>query len=105
MLLDVALDGGLQIDDGMKDATLQALSGQGGEEILDGVEPGAGCWREVEDPAGVSLEPGHDLGMLVGTIVVEDDMDHLAGRHLTLDSVEKADELLVTVLLHGEAEM
>ena len=100
MLLDVALDGGLQIDDGMEDAALQALSGQGGEEILDGVEPGSRCRCEMEDPAGMTLEPGHDLGMFVRAIVVEDDMDHLTGRHLAFDGVEKADELLVTVLLH-----
>ena len=104
MLFDVALDGGLQIDDGMKDAALQALSGQGGEEVLDGIEPGARCRREMEDPAGMTLEPGHDFGMFVRAVVVEDDMDHLAGRHLALDGVEKADELLVTVLLHTTAD-
>ena len=104
MLLDVAFDGGLQIDDGMEDAALQSLPGQGGEETLDGIEPRARCRREVEDPARVPLEPGHDLGMLVGAVVVEDDMDHLAGRHLALDGVEKADELLVTVLLHAATD-
>ena len=104
MLVDVSLDGGLQIDDGMEDAALQALSGEGGEEILDGVEPGPRCRREVEDPAGMTFEPGDDLGMFVCAIVVEDDMDHLAGRHLTLDGVEKADELLVPVLLHAPAD-
>ncbi len=41
MLVDIALDGGLQIDDGTKDVALQALSGQCGEEVLDGIEPGA----------------------------------------------------------------
>lgn len=41
MLFDVALDGSLQVDDGMEDAALQALSGQAGEEVFDGVEPGA----------------------------------------------------------------
>jgi hypothetical protein len=58
----------------------------------------------VEDPAGVSLEPGHDLGMLVRSVVVEDDMDHFTGRHLALDGVEKTDEFLVTVFLHAPAD-
>ena len=104
MLLDVALNGGLQIDDGVKYTALQALSGQGGEEVFDGVEPGARCRREMEDPAGMTFEPGHDFRMFVRAVVVEDDMDQLAGRHLTLDGVEKADELLVAVLLHAPAD-
>jgi general secretion pathway protein F/type IV pilus assembly protein PilC len=33
------LDGGLQIDDGMKDAIFQAPAGQLGKEALDGIEP------------------------------------------------------------------
>ena len=41
--------------------------------------------REVEDEAGVAVEPGAHLGMLVGGVVVEDDMDDLAGRDLGLD--------------------
>ena len=32
--------------------------------------------------AGMALEPGADLGVLVGGVVVEDDVDELAGRHL-----------------------
>jgi hypothetical protein len=37
----VAVDGGLKVDDGAEDTASQALSGESGEEILDGVEPGA----------------------------------------------------------------
>lgn len=54
----------------------------------------------MEGPAWVADEPGADLGMLVGGVVVDDGMDELAGRHLRLDGVEEADELLVTVALH-----
>ncbi len=42
VLLDVAVDGGLEIDDGMKHATLEALAGERGEEAFHGVQPGAG---------------------------------------------------------------
>jgi hypothetical protein len=49
----------------------------------------------MEGPARVAGEPGQDLGMLVGGIVVEDGVDHLARRHLALDRVQEADELLV----------
>ena len=58
----------------------------------------------MEDPTRMTLEPGHDLGVLVSTIVVEDGMDHLAGGDITLDGVKKTDELLVTVLFHTASD-
>ena len=39
VLFDKALDGSLQIDDGMKDTVLQPSSGEFCEEALDSVEP------------------------------------------------------------------
>lgn len=54
-----------------------------GEEPLDGVEPRARSWRKVEHEARVAIEPGADhLGVFVGGVVVEDDMDHFARRCL-----------------------
>ena len=38
-LIDVAVDGGLEVDDGSKDAALQSALGEGGEEGLDRVQP------------------------------------------------------------------
>ena len=58
----------------------------------------------MEGEALVPPEPLDDLGMLVGRIVVEHDMDLLAGRHLILDDVQEADELLVGVALHAPAD-
>src|SRR3954470_22529495 len=52
----------------------------------------------------VAGEPGHHLRPLVGGVVVEDDVDDLAGRDRRLDGVEEADELLVPVALHAAAE-
>ena len=83
---------------------LQAAAGQRGEEGLDGVQPGAGGRREVEGPARVPGEPGADLGVLVGGVVVEDGVDQLAGRHRGLDPIEEADELLVPVPRHALAD-
>lgn len=42
--------------------------------------------------------------MFVSGVVVEDDVDRLAGRRLGVDGVEKADELLVAVTLHAAAD-
>src|SRR5450755_3758047 len=44
------------------------------------------------------------LRMLVGRIVVDDGVDRLLRRHLRLDGVEKADELLVPVAVHVASE-
>ena len=103
-LIDVAVDGGLEVDDGSKDAALQSALGEGGEEGLDRVQPGAGGRGEVEGETRVAIEPGDHLGLLVGGVVVEDDMDQLAGRDRGFDGVEEADELLVPVALHAAAE-
>ena len=92
-LLDVAVDGALQVVDGAEDAALQAALGEGGEEALHRVQPGAGRRREVEDEAGMPTEPGDDLRVLVGGVVVEDHMDELADRYRRLDGVQEADEL------------
>ena len=88
-----------EVVDGAEDAPFQALAGELGEEAFHGVEPGAGGRREVERPSRMVGEPGQHLGVLVGGarqrlrerssmewqggggVVVEDGVDHLAGRH------------------------
>ena len=68
MLVEIAVDGGLQIDDGSEDATPESLAGEFGEEAFDGIDPGTGFRGEVEGPARVTLEPGFDLWMLVAGV-------------------------------------
>ena len=58
----------------------------------------------MEHPAGVAGKPLEDLGMLVAAVVVEDHVDHLAGRDRALDGVENAQELLMPVALHATPE-
>src|SRR5215467_12865637 len=47
---------------------------------------------EVKSPARMACQPGQHFRMLVGGVVVEDDVDRLVGGNLALDSVEEADE-------------
>ena len=54
----------------------------------------------MEGPTRVPGQPGADLGLLVGGIIVEDDMDRLVSRHLGLDGIEETDEFLMPVPLH-----
>ena len=94
-LFDEAVDRSLELDDRAEDAALETALGELGEEALDGIEPGAGGRREVGDEARVALQPRLDLRVLVGGVVVEDDVHDLADRHGGLDAVQKPDELLM----------
>ncbi len=58
----------------------------------------------MNGPARVPGEPGFDLGVLVHGVVVENDMDGFALRHLALDGVEEADERLVAMPLPVAAD-
>src|ERR1035438_1590036 len=103
-LCEEAVDSGLEIDDGSEDATFQAPLGQLGEVTLHGVEPGARSRREVEDEAHVPSEPTLHLGMLMGRIIIEDDVNDFPGGNLGFDGVEEADKLLMPVSLHVAAD-
>src|SRR5215467_11615894 len=59
---------------------------------------------EVKSPARMACQPGQHFRMLVGGVVVEDDVDRLVGGNLALDSVEEADEFDVAVALHAAAD-
>jgi len=74
---------------------LETLLGEFGKEALDSVEPGSGCRGEVEDKPPMLFEPCHDVGMFVGGVVVDDDMDRLFPGHSGLDDVQKPNELLM----------
>ena len=78
----------------------QAAFGELGEEGLDRVEPGTRRGCEVKDPPRMANEPLPHFGLLMGAVVVEDDVDQLAGRHGALDGIEEAQELLMPVALH-----
>lgn len=49
----------------------------------------------MESPAQMADEPGFDLGMLVGCVIVDNGVDQLASGDRAFDGVEEADELLV----------
>src|SRR5208282_3447758 len=67
-------------------------------------EPGRRYGRKVERPAGMPRQPLAYLRMLAGCVVVDDRVDFLSRRHLRLDGIEEADELLVPVALHIAAD-
>jgi hypothetical protein len=103
-VVEEAVDVIFEFPQGSEYAALETFFGELGEKALDSVEPGSGCRGEVEDKPPMFFEPLHDVGMLVGGIVVDDDMDRLFLGHSGLDDVEKPDELLMAMALHALAD-
>jgi len=50
VLAEVAIDRGLQVDQRAEDAALQSPAGEGGEEALDRIGPGARGGCEMKRP-------------------------------------------------------
>ena len=87
-----------------KTPRLKSSLRQGGEEALDGVEPGCRGRREVKGPTWIADQPLSHGGVLVGGVVVEDRVDGLSRGDLALDGVQKADEFLMPMTLHIAAD-
>ncbi len=91
VLWQEAVDGGLEDKERVKNAALEATLQQFRGEARDGVEPRTRGRRELKGEALMAVEPGAHLEMLVGGIVVEDDVDCLVGRQLDVDGIEKTE--------------
>jgi hypothetical protein len=77
VLFEEAVDRGLKIGDGSKDAALQSALCEGCEEALDAVERRGGRWREMERQPQMAIEPLADPWMLMSRVVVEDGAPHV----------------------------
>ncbi len=67
------------------------------EPALDLIEPGRVGGREVKMEAGVTRQPSTGLGMLVRSVVIDDEM-HIEPRwNVGVDLLQEAEELLVSV--------
>ena len=101
---DVAGNRAFEVIDRSKDAPFEALASELGEEAFHGIEPGAGGRREMERPSRMLGERGEHLRMFMGGRVVEDGVDHLAGRDGPLDGCDEADELLMPMARRAAAD-
>ena len=78
---EVVLDRGDQVGDAVEDAAADRLVGELAEPALDEVEPRARGRGEVQVEARVLGKPGVDVGVLVGAVVVDDQVQlELAGE-------------------------
>ena len=91
--LDVGSDRPFQLFSGAVDAAADLLFGDGGEEALDQIDPGAGGRGEVNMPSRSRAEPLSDRRRLVGGVVVHDQAHFEFGRDIALDLAQEAQEL------------
>jgi len=86
-----------EVRDAVEDAASDRFVGQFAEPALDEVEPGARGRDEVEVEARVTLEPRVDVGVLVGAVVVDDQVQLAVAGELAVEVAQELEELLVAV--------
>ena len=94
---DEAVDFFYEVGGGLEGAATDGALGDEGEEPFDLVEPGRIGRREMNVPTRAAGEPSSDFGMLVGGVVVDDEMDVELGRHIGLDVAQEGEELLMAM--------
>ena len=103
MILQKLLDRGDQLWHIPKDAATNALVGDFAEPTLHHVHPRTRSRDEVQMEAWMSSEPGFHARVLVGRVVVHDDVQIEFGGGLHIDRVEEANELLMPMARHALA--
>ena len=78
-------------------AAADRLLGDEAEEALDLIQPGAVGGNEVDVPPGAPREPGFHARMLMGAVVVDDQMDVQLFGYSLIDLAQETEELLVPV--------
>src|SRR6266571_5371151 len=96
--LDVAMDGDHQVADPGEGAATDGTVGELTEPDFDEVQPGGAGGHEVKVEARPAGEPAFHLGMAMGAVVVEDQVQVEVLRVLTIEPAQKAPELLVPVV-------
>ena len=74
------------------------------EPALDQIQPGAGSRDEVQMEPWMPFEPGFNSRMLVGAVIVDDEMEIVARGSLGINLVEEADKFLMPVARHAVAD-
>ena len=94
MGIDVGVDSGFQFDGRSMDAAADLVIREQAKKALDLIDPGCRGGREVDVPTRPFGEPvANELG-LVGSSIVDDEMDIEIPRDIGLDGVEKLAKFL-----------
>ena len=101
VLGEVVVDGRLQFGNAFEYTAADGIAGDLGEEAFHLVQPGSRGRREVEMEARVLFQPLLDLSVLVGGVVVDDQMDVELFRRLAVELAQETEEFLMPVALHA----
>ena len=96
-MLDEVVDSGDEVFDAPETAFANRLLGDEAEPTFDLIEPGRVGRSVVDLEAGPLRQPESYLGVFVGGIVVDDQMDIKASRYGLIDAFEKLKKFLMTV--------
>ena len=98
---NIFMNGTDQFGDAAKYAVAQSRRSDVAEESLDHVEPGRRGRDEMNSEPGMLGKPRLDLRMLVGRIVITDQMKRHVWRHLTVDLAQEVEPLDMAVALRA----
>ena len=85
-------------------AATNPLVGDLAKPTLNQVQPGTARGDEVNVKPLVPFRPGFHLGMLMGGVVVHDQVKLAIGRRLLVDQLQELDPLLVAMVRHALAD-
>src|SRR6185437_1546778 len=102
-MIDVLADCGHKLAYVVETAPSDALVCEFSKPTFHPIQPGARCREEVQMDTRMPPHPGVDARMLVGSVVVDDQMQIKMGRRLGVDLLEESDELLVPMTRHAVA--
>jgi len=100
-MLNIRFNGGDQFADRSKHPTPNSLVGQIAEPTLDHVEPGAGSRHKMLMESGMAFEPRFDLRMLMGRVIVHDQMQVQVRWGFLINQFQKLDPLLMPMAVHA----
>lgn len=89
VVLDESVDALDELLDGGGGAAADGLMGDVTEPTFDLIEPGSVGGREVHVIARMCRQPGADFGVLVGGVVVDDEMELQVRRHTRVEKARK----------------
>jgi len=101
MTADVIRNGLDEFLDVAEGSATRALLGEVSKPAFDPIEPGTGRGGKVQVKARMATEPTLDTGMLVGGVVVHDQVQVEFARCLLVEALQEADKFLMPVLRHA----
>lgn len=104
MIGEIPVDGDLQIGDAPEYPSTNPLMSDLREKAFHKVQPGAGCRSKMKVEAWVTLQPCLHFWMLMGRIIVSDQVQIEVFRCASINFAQELDEFLMPVPVHALAD-